>query len=95
MKSKHVPMRTCVVCREKVGKRGLFRIVRTPQGEVHLDAAGKQSGRGAYLCGQRACWERALKGKRLDIALRATISPADRAQLQLLVASLESEHQSI
>ncbi len=43
-------MRTCVVCREKRPKRELLRIVRTPDGEVMLDASGRLDGRGGYVC---------------------------------------------
>ncbi len=57
---KHVPQRMCVACREHDAKRGLIRIVRTPEGPVGLDPTGKRNGRGAYLCHNPACWERAL-----------------------------------
>ncbi|MDE5539028.1 MAG: YlxR family protein, partial [Bacilli bacterium] len=46
---KKIPMRTCVVTREKLEKRDLLRIVRTPDGEVITDETGKANGRGAYL----------------------------------------------
>lgn len=49
MKVKKVPMRTCVVTKEKCEKRDLLRIVRTPEGEVIVDPTGKANGRGAYL----------------------------------------------
>ena len=49
MKMKKIPMRTCVVTREKLEKRDLLRIVRTPDGEVITDETGKANGRGAYL----------------------------------------------
>lgn len=47
---KKIPERTCVVSKEKLPKRDLFRIVRTPSGEVIIDdEKGKSNGRGAYL----------------------------------------------
>ena len=49
MKVKKVPMRTCVVTKEKCEKRDLLRIVRTPEGEGIVDPTGKANGRGAYL----------------------------------------------
>ena len=73
---KHIPQRTCVACRTVRPKRALIRIVRTPEGEVRVDEKGKQSGRGAYLCAQRVCWEEALKRRRLDTALRTTLDEA-------------------
>ncbi len=54
---KHVPQRTCVVCRSERGKRELVRIVRTPDGAVRVDPTGKVAGRGAYLCKARPCWQ--------------------------------------
>ncbi|MDA0232312.1 MAG: YlxR family protein [Chloroflexi bacterium] len=50
MKPRHVPMRTCVVCKEKRPKRDLLRVVRTTDGEVVVDATGKVNGRGGYVC---------------------------------------------
>lgn len=77
---KHVPLRTCIVCREREGKRALHRIVRTAEG-VMMDPTGKLNGRGAYLCDKSACWQRALTGDVLARALRTTLSPDDRARL--------------
>lgn len=50
-----LPHRTCVVCGAHRPKRELYRIVRTPDGEVVYDPTGKQNGRGAYLCGEESC----------------------------------------
>lgn len=49
MKTKKVPLRTCVVTKEKYPKRELIRVVRTPEKEVIVDKTGKVNGRGAYL----------------------------------------------
>ena len=72
---KHVPYRTCVACRTPRPKRDLIRVVRTPDGQVVVDERGKENGRGAYLCAQRACWTEALKRQHLSRALRADLSP--------------------
>ncbi|NJN55694.1 MAG: YlxR family protein [Anaerolineae bacterium] len=56
---RHVPQRTCVVCRQKFDKRRLTRIVHTTDAGVVVDPTGKQNGRGAYLCDQPSCWEKA------------------------------------
>lgn len=50
---KKVPMRQCLGCREMKPKRELTRVVRSPEGQVSLDARGKAPGRGAYVCPQR------------------------------------------
>ena len=80
-RTKHVPVRTCVVCRQKAGKRGLTRLVRTDTG-VLVDPTGKLNGRGAYLCEQMACWERALNSDVLTKALRTPLSSEDRDRLR-------------
>ncbi len=79
-KIKHVPVRTCVVCREKAGKRQLIRLVRSEAGVV-IDPSGKMNGRGAYLCDDVSCWERAIHGDILNQALRMTLSMEDREKL--------------
>jgi len=79
---KHVPQRTCVICREKKDKRQLTRIVRTEDAGVVVDPTGKRNGRGAYLCEQLACWDKALSGSRLlGQALAADVSEAELAEI--------------
>lgn len=75
MKPKKIPMRMCVGCREMKEKRELIRIVRTPEGEVALDATGKRSGRGAYVCRQAECLRRAIRQKQLERQLEITLTP--------------------
>lgn len=79
---KHIPQRTCVVCRRTFSKRELNRIIRSPEGEVRYDPTGKAAGRGAYLCNDFACWEKAITGNFLDRALKTKLTPAHRAALQ-------------
>lgn len=81
-RQKHVPIRTCVVCREKDAKREFIRIVRTPDSDVVIDRTGKMNGRGAYLCTRRSCWERAADGPALAQALRTELSSDVRATLR-------------
>lgn len=78
---RHIPQRTCVACRRVTAKREVVRIVRTPQGTVEIDLTGKKSGRGAYLCRARQCWQLALKKDRLDYALRAKLTPQEKEAL--------------
>jgi len=88
---KHLPARTCTACRRKAPKRELVRIVRTPYGNVLVDATGKQNGRGGYLCADPRCWEQALGPKRLarlEYALRGRIAPDDKAALLQYAATL-------
>ncbi len=77
----HIPQRTCVVCRTKADKRALTRIVHTA-GSLQIDLGGKLQGRGAYLCDNVSCWERALKTEVLNKALKTKLTGADRERLQ-------------
>ena len=72
-KQKHVPMRTCIACHETKSKRELLRIVHTPDDHVLIDATGKKSGRGAYLCARLSCWKTAMKKKRREQEFEATL----------------------
>ncbi len=59
-----------------LGKKGLLRIVRTKDGAISLDPTGKMSGRGAYICRDAECIEKARKRKSLERALKCAI-PAE------------------
>jgi uncharacterized protein len=87
-KPKHIPLRTCVSCRETKPKRELLRVVRTPDGHVVIDATGKKSGRGAYLCARLSCWETAIKKKRLEQEFEQSIPEEDQVQLDAFIATL-------
>ena len=78
---RHVPQRSCLSCGRRAKKRDLVRLVRTVGGSVEVDAIGKVSGRGAYLCSNRECWEEGLKKTRLDRVLKCTVSPDTRERL--------------
>jgi uncharacterized protein len=88
---KHQPQRTCIVCRDKTPKRALIRIVRTPDGEVHVDPTGRANGRGAYLCGNPDCWNRALRSGVLSRALRTELDEASLARLRENAENLDDE----
>ena len=75
-------------CRETASKKGLIRIVRTPEGGVEVDETGKKAGRGAYLCHRWECWQEALKRERLDKALRIKLCEADKDALKAYAAEL-------
>ena len=80
---KHVPQRTCIVCRQKQDKRSLVRLVRTPAGAVVVDFSGKQHGRGAYLCKNPTCWDKVLQTPQLlQRALKIErLSEQDKAEI--------------
>jgi predicted RNA-binding protein YlxR (DUF448 family) len=85
---KHVPQRSCVACRTVRPKRDLVRIVRTAEGTVAVDETSKRSGRGAYLCRQRVCWDTALAQRQLERALKVTLSAGQKVQLQEYASDL-------
>lgn len=73
MKVRKIPMRSCVVTREKLPKGELIRIVRTPEGSVIVDVTGKANGRGAYLKKDLAVIEKAYNGKILNKILEIDV----------------------
>ena len=73
MKVKKIPLRTCVVTKEKLPKKELIRIVRTPEGTVIIDESGKANGRGAYLKKELETFEKARKSKALNRHLETEI----------------------
>ena len=73
MRNKHIPQRTCIVCRQKKDKEDLIRLVCTNNGTVEMDLSGKKPGRGAYLCARKNCWEEGFKRNHLEHALRTKI----------------------
>ena len=74
-------MRMCVGCREMKPKKELIRVVRQPSGQVMLDRTGKAAGRGAYVCPDSACLEKARKSRVLERTLEAAIEPEVYDQL--------------
>ena len=67
------PMRMCAGCRERAPKKDLIRIVRTPDGELLLDARDKAPGRGAYICRKAECLRKARKSRALERMLNIPI----------------------
>lgn len=76
------PLRMCSGCRERAPKKTLLRVVRTPDGELILDARDKAPGRGAYICRNTECLKRARKSRALERALNIAISDEDYARLE-------------
>ena len=72
-KVKKIPVRQCLGCNEHKPKAELIRVVRSPEGEISLDTRGKKSGRGAYICHNVKCLNKARKSKRIERALDVVI----------------------
>jgi predicted RNA-binding protein YlxR (DUF448 family) len=90
-KSKHLPQRTCIACKQIKEKKALIRLVRAENGAAKVDISGKKPGRGAYLCPNKVCWELALKKNRLEYALRTKLSNDNRQILNENIHNLLEE----
>ena len=73
IKVKKIPERRCTGCGEHFPKSVLIRVLRTPDGEIVLDVAGKRSGRGAYICKNSSCLKKARKARRIETSLECRI----------------------
>ena len=70
---KKIPQRQCMGCRERKAKRDMIRVVRTTEGTVTLDFSGKLNGRGAYVCPDLECLNKAQKSRSLERCLETPI----------------------
>ena len=86
---KKIPTRRCTGCGEHFPKSTLIRVVRSPEGEISLDKTGKNSGRGAYICPDVSCYEKALKSKRLERTLEVEIPDSVYEQVKNNLVSEE------
>jgi len=73
---KKIPQRQCMGCRERKAKREMIRVVRGTDGNVNLDFGGKMNGRGAYICPNPECLNKARRSKALERSLETEI-PAE------------------
>ncbi len=73
MKTKKVPVRMCIACREGRPKKELVRVVAA-EGILSPDETGKAHGRGAYLCPNVECLDKAKKTKAFERSLEAPMS---------------------
>ena len=76
-RKRHVPLRSCIGCREKNSKRGMLRIVADRDNGVTFDARGTLSGRGAYLCLTCAAAVGGMRKNRLEHTLRLSIDDTE------------------
>ena len=73
MKTRKIPLRTCVITHESLPKQELLRIVRTTEGTVVVDETGKINGRGAYIKKDISVLEKAMKSNILEKRLECKI----------------------
>ena len=77
-----IPMRKCVGCGEMKSKKELLRVLKTTDEEIVLDTTGRKNGRGAYLCFDKNCLEKAMKNKGLERSLKTAIPETVYQQLE-------------
>ena len=66
-------------------------VVRNTSGAVSVDATGKLSGRGAYLCANESCWERGLRGAYLEHRLLIS-TPLQKRDLDRIRHEAHASH---
>jgi len=74
LKEKKIPLRTCVITHEKLPKKELLRIVRTPEGIVKIDLTGKLNGHGAYIKKDKDLINKLRTNKMLEKHLEVSIN---------------------
>mgnify|MGYP004462808499 FL=1 len=82
---KKIPMRSCIITKEKLPKKELIRVVRTPEGEIVIDEIGKANGRGAYLKKDIEVIKKAKNNKVLNRVLEVEIPDSIYEKLEEIV----------
>ena len=85
MRNKKIPLRTCVVTKEKLEKKDLIRVVKNNENEVFVDLTGKANGRGAYIKKDIDVLNKARKSKILDKHLETTIDDSVYEKLEKIL----------
>lgn len=85
MKTKKIPLRSCVVSKEKLPKQELIRIVKNKENEVFIDLTGKANGKGAYIKKDLAILEKAIKSKALEKHLETKIENSIYEELKNII----------
>ena len=89
MKVKKIPQRMCTGCMEMKPKKELIRVVKNKENEISIDLNGKKPGRGAYICRDSVCLEKAVKTKRLERNLECKINDEIYDKLNEEIADAE------
>ena len=89
--AKKVPLRQCVGCSERKGKKDMMRVLKTAEGDICLDVTGKKNGRGAYVCKSAECLKLARKNKGLERSFKMSIPKEVYDALEKEFENLEAE----
>ena len=91
---KKIVQRTCMGCNLKKDKRELIRLVFNKNGEMFVDRTGKAEGRGAYICDDIKCLEKAIKTKRLERVFETKINEELYENLRGVIIEKETKTQN-
>ncbi|NLI56959.1 MAG: YlxR family protein [Clostridium sp.] len=89
MKKKKIPMRMCIGCQEMKPKKELLRVVKNKENEISIDFVGKKPGRGAYICKEVECFDKARRNNGFERAFETSI---DSDIYEALKKELETEN---
>jgi len=92
MKVRKEPIRKCLATGERLSKKDLVRIVRTPEGEIKIDQTGKLNGRGAYLSKSLEAIKLAKTKNIIGKALETEIPEAIYEQLFQIVGDKDGKN---
>lgn len=82
---KNIPQRTCIGCNEKKDKKDFIRIVKDNENNISIDKTGKANGRGAYICDNVECLEKAIKNKKIEKSFKMSIDENIYQKLRELI----------
>lgn len=85
MKQRKIPLRMCVVTKERFEKKDLIRIVRTPEGLVEIDLTGKKNGKGAYVKKDLEVIKKAMQNKIIDRALEVEVPASIYEEIETII----------
>ena len=74
VKKKKISLRKCISCLEMKPKKELIRIVKNKQNEIKVDCSGRANGRGAYICQDVDCFDKAKRKKKLEKVFESSIN---------------------
>lgn len=87
---KKIPQRQCIGCKEMKNKKDMIRVLKTSEEEFVIDATGKKNGRGAYICQNQACLEKAISNKGLERSFKTVIPVEVYESLKKELISIET-----
>lgn len=88
-KIKKIPQRQCAGCQQVKNKKDMIRVLHTADGEFIIDSTGKKSGRGAYICPDIECLNKAIKNKGLERSFKQAVPKEIYESLQRELTNIE------